>query len=112
MANRYNGTSLMEVLISLVLISILLLGIDAVQIISLQKTKINYYVAVAEQQIISMMEGMKDTEIWNQQNQEVLPQGRGVLTDKVISIFWGNMNGENCESNKIKKDGCIRYNLD
>jgi len=112
--HKNSGATLMEVLISLILLSILLLGIDAVQVISLQKSKINYYVAAAEQQIISMMERMKitkDAEIWNQQNMEMLPQGRGVITEKAVSIFWGSGNGENCESNQIKKDGCIRYNF-
>lgn len=117
---KTTGTSLIEILISLLLISILLLGIDAAQIASLQLSSANYYLAIAEQQINAMNERLtllKNMDInpyvavWNKQNQEVLPQGKGVIHDGEISVFWGNRDEQNCKTNKIGADGCLHLRI-
>lgn len=110
------GTTLIEILISMLLISILLLGVDAMQVISLKQAKVNYYFAAAEQQINNLIEELSinhnpDLVTWNKQNQIVLPQGRGVMTKNAIAIFWGSFNEEKCEANKIGTSGCLRIQL-
>lgn len=117
--HKYTGTSLIEILISLMLMAVILLGIDAMQVVSLQQCKANYYFAVAEQQINVMNERialLKNDEpdefalIWNKQNQEVLPQGRGIVKshpDSGLSIYWGNVNEQNCKTSKSGTEGCL-----
>lgn len=45
---RYQtGTSFIEILVSLSLLSLMLLGLDATEVISLQETKSDYYFSAA-----------------------------------------------------------------
>lgn len=108
------GISLIEILISLLLVSILLLGIDAAQIASIQFASANYYFAVASQQMSNMNERLKnnDTQNWDKENQEVLPQGHGVARGDEVAIFWGNKNEENCKKNKVGMEGCLWSRVD
>lgn len=113
---KHSGTSLIEVLISLFLISLLLLGLDAVQLFSLRQSKINYYYAIALQQIQNLHEELTvtnrpDLDFWNLQNQQVLPQGRGELSAYAISIFWGNRDEKTCDKTKIRENGCLQLRL-
>jgi Tfp pilus assembly protein PilV len=104
------GVSLIEVLISFLLLSILLLGIDATHITALQKTKANYYFSVATQQmniITNQLISKHNLDAWNQKNEIVLPQGKGIISDNKIIILWGGMSEENCKSNKIGTQGCL-----
>lgn len=113
------GTSLFEILISMILLAIVLLGIDAMQITSLQKAKVNYYFAVANQQVDIMIERLTlENNIneawlttWNKQNQEVLPQGKGIISGNYphyeVSIFWGIWNEGSCKKNTIAQNGCV-----
>lgn len=124
MTHTQSGTSLIEILISILLLSILLLGVDAMQMITLQKAKTNYYVAVATHQLHILSERLKLTKnndvaldllIWNQQNQAILPQGKGVIQGDFphyeIMIFWGNKNAMECKKNKIAQIGCLHRSL-
>jgi Tfp pilus assembly protein PilV len=131
------GASLIELLVSLVLMSILLLGVDAMQLSSLQQAQANYYFALAKQQISNISERLfmldrlqagnnpsnnnrnnnhpgddnKFLLAWDQQNQEVLPLGKGIIKGRYpeveISVFWGKSNGENCKTNKTGAAGCL-----
>ncbi|MBX3709259.1 MAG: hypothetical protein KIT56_07515 [Gammaproteobacteria bacterium] len=118
---RQTGISLIELLTSLMLISILLLGVDAVLVTSIQQSRSVYYFAAAQQQINVISEKLKLIKnnqyqallnAWNKQNQEVLPQGRGTIKgsdpNETVSIFWGNTQEQDCEKNKIGTEGCLR----
>lgn len=126
------GLSLVEILVSLLLLSLLLLGTEAVQYIALRDTKTAYYVSVAHTQLNNMAERLRinlkqdpnDRNInqineqissWNAQNLLVLPQGKGTITQDgslyVLSLFWGNQrdkNSEECYQNQIGPSGCLR----
>lgn len=116
------GFSLIEILVSLILLSLLLLGTEAVQYIALRDTKTAYYVSVAHTQLNNMAERIKvstkndlDEQFiyWNKQNKAVLPQGRGTITRDgsicVLSLFWGSTkNVDECYQNKIGPHGCLR----
>ncbi|VVC76094.1 hypothetical protein AQUSIP_13990 [Aquicella siphonis] len=97
----HTGTSLIEVMISLFILSVMLLGVEAVQIISLKKSLNAYYLAVAVRQLDVMHErlrranevDLKDWLIaWNTQNQASLPEGKGEITgvipDLRITLCW------------------------
>ena len=84
-----SGVSLIEILISLFIISIMLFGLDAMQLTALREVKAAYYVTVATEQITSMRERLivarnknitPQIVIWNKQNNEILPHGRGAVT--------------------------------
>lgn len=118
--NQYLGFSLIEILISLFIISMMLLGFDAVQLTSLREMKSAYYFSVATQQLTVMAEQLhayqegnldKPLRSWNKQNKDVLPQGRGTITGIyptfLLAIFWGNMPSEICYKDKIGQSGCL-----
>lgn len=118
------GTSLIEVMISLLLLSIFLFGLDATQITALSHTKAAYFFSVAVQQVKQMGERLiackknhcdQQITLWNQQNAEVLPQGRGKVSgsypDYLITLFWGNKKREVCQQNKIGKEGCLQLKI-
>jgi prepilin-type N-terminal cleavage/methylation domain-containing protein len=115
------GFTLLELLISLTILSIALLGLDAAQLTSLHKLKSAYYFSVAAQQLDRMhaiLSVIPDNDLttalttWNNQNQSVLPQGRGVLENRyptpVISIFWGNTSANECVKPTIGQSGCLK----
>lgn len=117
------GTSLLEVLVSLFLISLFLLGLDAVQIKALDANIAAYYATVAEQQLINMRERMKVEKnlhqqiiIWNKENVDLLPHGKGCVIATcpvgIISIAWGEKSFAECRQDKIGKSGCLTIKVD
>lgn len=119
-----SGVSLIEILISLFIISIMLFGLDAMQLIALREVKAAYYVTVATEQITSMRERLivarnknitRQIVIWNKQNNEILPHGRGAVTGEYpyyeISIYWGNYLKQACSKNTVGQSGCLHSSL-
>lgn len=118
--------NLIELLISLSILSFMLLGVSSMQIVALQKTKSVYYFNTAINQVDVLNERLKNLKnlqyienininkiliSWNKQNQEVLPNGKGVLSGHapfyIITIFWGKHKTEaKCLENKIGLSGC------
>lgn len=105
--NTHSGSSLLEIVISFFIFSLLLLGLDAMQITALREAKSTYYFNVANRQIQGMAERLRVVEEgdwqetfnkWNQQNQEVLPQGRGEVQGRypsyTISLIWKTKKGQ------------------
>lgn len=121
---RMLGFTLLEVVISLLIIAIMLLGFDAMQLHALRERKAAYYAQVATQQLNNMIARMQlnknadfsqQLEIWNQQNKKILPKGEGsvngVYPHYVIKIFWGNGNHNDCENNTVGLSGCLHTNI-
>lgn len=107
------GSSLIEVLISLFLISIMLISLDAIQLSSLKETQNTYYFSVANERIHALREIISANAVetlmsqWDLENKNMLPNGRGMLTDDMIIVFWGKNNLNNCEKIKLGQDGCL-----
>lgn len=114
---KINGFSLIEVLISLLLLSIVLLGLDGMEIYALRENRDAYYFSQAENQLQSMIERLRvagpysdlnqQIKIWNQQNLAVLPQGKGYVKRNFptynVTIFWGEKtNKRTCHHEMIK----------
>ncbi|HVE44126.1 MAG TPA: prepilin-type N-terminal cleavage/methylation domain-containing protein [Gammaproteobacteria bacterium] len=118
MASNCLGFTFIEILISLVLLSLLFLMVDTLQAITLRKSYSAYYFSVATQQLHNMAQQLPadhidaQTNIWNMQNASVLPQGRGYVRQNhahyLIDIFWGKDSQESCEKNKLGLSGCLR----
>jgi len=96
----HSGFSLIEVLVSLLLLSFILLSFDSAEIAAFQKTRDAYYFSIAINQLNSMKERFRvfknhseleqEIKLWNLQNQEILPKGKGTVTAQQIKINWGN----------------------
>lgn len=122
MGNK-KGISLIEILVSLFLLSIMLLGLEAAEIKALQLHKSAYYFSTAMQQINQLSERLmacktncsEDIKIWNEQNQTLLPQVKSKITGYyphyVIQLSWGDKQDEDCKSNKIGLNGCLQKKL-
>lgn len=115
--------SFTEIIVSLLLLSIVLVDVDAAQIVAFKQTKATYYAAVANQQLrnitqqLSLTKGVSlaaTLERWNVQNKLLLPQGRGEIVgsypDFLISIFWGGQMST-CEKNHISTSGCLQQRI-
>ena len=98
------GFSLLEVLISLFILSIALLGLDATGLFSWQLQLNAYYAALAEQQLQNMEERLRLLEVspfaleqevalWNLENKRLLPKVKGKVSGTYpnfeLSLIWG-----------------------
>ncbi|MFZ2314289.1 MAG: prepilin-type N-terminal cleavage/methylation domain-containing protein [Gammaproteobacteria bacterium] len=114
-APRYlqRGVSLIEVLISLFILSFLLLSLDAVQLLSFKNTQAVYSFNIALQRVdILLTHQDRDSYLaeWQEENKEYLPQAESlVLSDKVI-LIWGGMQG-GCEHSVMEKAGCLNVSI-
>lgn len=114
------STNFLEIIVSLCIIALMLLGLDAVQLTSLYEMKSEYFYAIAQRQIMNMVEYVSEdnSEIdeiistWNKQNCSVLPNGFGLIEDSnktyKISIFWGDRHDNACIHKKIGTSGCLQ----
>ncbi len=116
-----DGFTLIEVLISLMLLSLMLLGFDAMEIHSLRTLRASYYFHVATQQLTVMAErlqalgahaGLEEQKIlWNRQNQQLLPEGIGTVTGSyplyVITVYWGKIKNK-CDQISLGQSGCVK----
>jgi hypothetical protein len=115
--------NLIELLVSLAILSFMLLGVNGMQMMALRETKSAYYFNMAISQIDVLNERLKNLKnsenininniliSWNKQNQEVLPNGKGVLRGHAplytIIIFWGKQTEKmSCPENRMGLSGC------
>lgn len=117
----YCGFSLIEVLVSLFLLSFLLLGFDAIEISSLREERSAYFFSVATHQLHSIKERLcaasenpdikKIMSVWNQENKMVLPEGKGKIEGNfpnyLLAISWGEMDWVRCKKIIIGESGCL-----
>jgi hypothetical protein len=100
---KFSGLSLIELLISLLILSLVLLGFDAMQWSALHDARESYFFSIAEGQIYSVIERLhahpraldlpQQRVLWNRDNQELLPAGKGYISGSYpsyqITLFWG-----------------------
>ncbi len=118
---NHPGFTLLEILITLFILSLLLLGLNAMQLTALRKTTAAYYFSVATEQLHSMAERLHATNgsnnmlsqlSWNEQNKEVLPQGVGTINENTsnatLTLFWGKQHAYQCDRTTIGQSGCLQ----
>lgn len=116
------GFTLLEVLISLFLLSLILLGTSAMQFVAQREARSAFYLAVAMEQISSMQSWLlvakndllvEQIDKWNRQNRQVLPNGYGTVFGDYphyqINLFWGKQEKE-CNKSKVGLSGCLQIN--
>jgi Tfp pilus assembly protein PilV len=114
---------LIEVLIAFFILSLTLLGLDALLLYSLHHSKSTYYAEIATHQINNLVERLsvlgnaplsaEQLQTWEQQAHDLMPNGRGALSydyfsNPEISIFWGKQGETICQKNQIGQSGCLR----
>jgi hypothetical protein len=124
MKNKTKGTGLIEVLMSLLLISLILFGLEAGEIYSLREAKILWFVTTARNQIsniterlstLQMNEGITElVDTWNAENKIVLPSGFGTLTGSWphfnVTIYWGTKS-HHCAKQITGTAGCLKEKI-
>ena len=106
-----SGVTLFEVLLSLFLLSLLLLGLDVMEVEALHLTRKMYFASLAEQQLENMEERLRllgteagleqELNAWNQENHRLLPQGAGWVSGHypayTITLYWSEKKEERTE---------------
>ncbi|MDR3491844.1 MAG: prepilin-type N-terminal cleavage/methylation domain-containing protein [Gammaproteobacteria bacterium] len=118
------GFSLIEVLVSLMLLSLALFGINAMQLFALLETRSAYHFSLATTQMESLRERLlasSDSENssaianWNHENAIVLPQGVGVVEGAYplyhATLYWGDVHQNKCEKIRKGNSGCIALTI-
>lgn len=114
-----HGFTLIEVLISFILLSFILFEFDGMQIAAMKKTAANYYFRIASGEVDSMYErlsvirnasGLSDQiSRWQKQIKTELPNANGKVWGHFphygISLSWGNISA--CTKTKIGFAGCL-----
>ena len=119
---KHNGFTLFEVTISLFLLSIILLGVNATQVKSYQQTRAlfyyqqaNIFVAnMAEYLIVHHGDASGYLQQWHENITQILPSSSGNVAGNFpsyrISIQWGGMQAE-CQHNQSGVAGCVLLEL-
>ena len=119
-----SGFSLIEILISFLLLSMILLGLDAIQIYTLRKAHSVYFLSLATIQLNNLSERLQASNgrdlnslwvSWNKENQAILPQGTGMIQGNfphyVATIFWGTRFQTVCQPYLKGKSGCLKISV-
>ena len=115
MANK-NGFTFIEIMVSLLILSLMLLGLDLAQLTALRNSNTSYYFAAAVSQLHLMQERLRvlnDADMsdqlqrWNQQNAKLLPHGHGIVDNKKVTVYWGEGKSTSCVTNQIGLSGCV-----
>lgn len=115
------GFSLLEMLISFLILSWILLSFNAMAIWSIRTNNQAYYLSQAVSQIHNMCEKLKvfgasnyqnQVANWNIENKKILPNGKGLVSGKYpdfeINLFWGQKtNQKKCGSIQFGKVNCV-----
>ncbi len=113
-----NGFTLLEVLISLLLLSLVLLGVDAAQVLVMRETRGVYYFQQATLLAEAMVEYTGShhgdpsgyERKWQQQIAGILPIGTGRVsvsrTDMKVEVMWGDTQ-QVCQKTKQGVKGCV-----
>ena len=119
-----HGFSIIEVLVSILLLSLLLLIFESIGWSMLQSIRSTYYLHVAAIQLNNMTERLQalgnnnglenQIRLWNKENQKSLPRGSGQVSGLcphyTIIVSWGGETGE-CIYNIIGENGCLKETI-
>lgn len=122
MMPNVNGFTLLEIIISLFLLSIVLLGVDAAQVLVMRDSRGIYYFNQASVMAANMAEYLVahhgDTSgyerKWQLKIAEILPISSGYVSrsqsSHVVKVWWGGESRE-CRKTKQGVKGCVVLNV-
>lgn len=120
---KCKGTTLVEILMSLLLLSLIMLGWEVMQTSALRTMKSAHYFSTAHQQLLTLAESIKanngiftkDFSAWQRQNKEVLPQGLGKISGQypffILSIRWGGKILSEGSNTEVGHARCLQLPL-
>ncbi len=103
--------NLIEVLVSLFVLSLALLSLNAIQLTTLKQTQAIVYFNLAEQRIhewLNHPNKESHLSLWKIENESYLPNAETTVTTNEIVIKWGGLK-EECSHSIIEKAGCIYF---
>lgn len=107
---KASGFTLLEIVISLALLSIAILGMDGLQWRMLQSRRYQTY-AVKAQQFALGLAARQRIHSFNQTSQKevaaCLPQGRFEVQRKRVIVAWGGLLPSTCTQSVIGRAGCV-----
>lgn len=112
-----SGFTFIEILVSMLLFSLLLLGFDGLQWRVMQETRVHWTLVQAEQQAQALLLHYRyhpDAVVLEEARHEIahsLPQGQ-LITNEANSltpvvIAWGGMQARDCIATKLDRAGCL-----
>ncbi len=118
------GFSLLEVMISLILLSMTFLGLNTMQFYAFQQIQVNYLFAEAVNQVGNFSERLQWVHSadsvteqftrWNEENKRVLPNGlaeiEGFFPNYTLTLYWGHFK-KPCLKNTMGAAGCLIENI-
>lgn len=118
---HHQGATLIEVVFSLFLLTLIMLSVEAMQLVCMRQANAIHYVNIAQIQLRNMTQLIESADefaiseqyvTWSEQNRKLLPQGVSMMIGRfphyTLSISWGGMSG--CAHNTMKLIGCLRLN--
>ena len=122
---KKRGFTLFEVLVSMTLLAILLLGLDVMEVYSLQRSLDTHYRQLALRQLRNAENrlGMIGAEgdfneqsyQWKLENEAVLPQAKGLISGSypsyTLSLCWATRTITSTEEQKGKHQECLTEQL-
>jgi prepilin-type N-terminal cleavage/methylation domain-containing protein len=112
------GFTLIEALISMALLTVMLIGLDAMELSAMRTNRETYLFSVAANQLQIMEERLmllahhQDTgqqiTLWNRENSMVLPDGRGSFDQSMLTVLWGEADKERCGQKQEGLSGCLQ----
>lgn len=114
---KAKGFTFFEVLVSLAVLSLALLGMDAVQWRMMQAERYQVYAMKAQQLALGLAARYRinpDAVLSPETKalvQACLPQGRYLLDEKRVIVSWGNYSPAACVQPKQGRVGCVIVSL-
>ena len=97
--SKFNGFSLLEVLIATSIFSIVMLGIAGICLRSFKRSENLYWYTLASSQLISMRElCLVDDRSLQDDCKVLLPDGECLSQDNLIKVCWKKVNDKECLS--------------
>jgi len=120
-----SGLTLIEVLFSLMVLSLTLLGLEAMELTAWHSNLNAYYLSQVEQQIDNLQEilrffagsGKADQQIqlWEQETRLILPQAAIKLSGEYpfyhLRLTWGEVHKGSCEIKREEHSGCVQEEI-
>ncbi len=110
---------------SLFLVSVFLLMLDALYGLALRESNSNSYYDIATHQLENVVADAKARPTWdasalqaawNAANQQLLPHGRGTVSGHYptlyAALYWGSASQLTCQQDHIGLSGCLHLALD
>jgi len=123
-----SGFTLLEVVISLLLLAFVLLAADALDIFTLRQARALYYFQIAEIQTHNLYERLQmlnniapgaehfsQISQWHEETHSLLPQGQGTLQGSYphyrVAVYWGGTTAVQCQKTQVRTAGCLHQDF-